>query len=364
MSRQRLIVLFIAAFIAIAGAMYLSAQRNLPRDTQGMALLPSLAKELNTVTMLRVYKGSPTAVITLQKQGERWTVAERANYPADVPKLRKLLLALSAAKIREEKTSNPASFAVIGVEDPTTAAATGAQIEVLAQDGKHVVIVGKPTGDGSFVRRGGENTSYIVEPAISFEAEPRYWIETQLLDLSAVKIQSMEVKPATGPGYAVRRAPAAAAATPNAAAAAVFTLEGVPSGRKSADPQTLAPSDSSLSRLTADDVAQAGDLDFTMASIVKLTMSDGNIITLSGAAIGNKRWIEIAATQDPALTARTSGRAFEIATYRYDEIFRPLEQLLVPKEPPPAKKAAADAKLPAANKSVTVPKKLAPAPAQ
>ena len=60
----------------------------------------------------------------------QWTVAERANYPADVSKLRKLLLALSDAKIVEEKTSNPASYAIIGVEDPTMPGAAGAEIEL------------------------------------------------------------------------------------------------------------------------------------------------------------------------------------------------------------------------------------------
>ncbi len=92
-----------------------------------------------------------------------------------------------------------------------------------------------------------------------------------------------------------------------------------------------------------------------MPSVVKITMSDGNVVTFTGTAIGNKRWIEVSATQDPALSARTAGRAFEIPAYRYDGIFRPLEQLLVPKEPPPAKKTAAD-------KPLTAPKKPAPAP--
>jgi hypothetical protein len=178
MSRQRLIALGIAALLAIVGALYLSTQRYLPRDPHGSSLIPSLAAELNTVTSLSVRKGSPTPTVTVHRQGEHWTVAERADYPADTMKLRKLLLALSDAKIREEKTSNPASYSIIGVEDPLKPGGSGAQLELMAQDGKHDLIIGKPVGNGNFVRRAGENASYVIEPAIFLEAEPRFWIET------------------------------------------------------------------------------------------------------------------------------------------------------------------------------------------
>jgi Domain of unknown function (DUF4340) len=351
MSRQRFIALLAAALVAICGALYLNTLRNLPRDLHGLALLPSLAAELNTVTSLSVRKGGANPTVTLHKQGDQWTVAERGEYPADVLKLRKLLLALSDAKIREEKTANPANYSIIGVEDPAQPGATGAQIELTAQDGKHDVIVGKPAGEGNFVRRAGEKTSYIVEPGISFEAEPRYWIDTHLLDVATDKIQSIETKPATGAAYAVRRmkvsepkpadtkatAPAPAAAAPPASK---FVLEGAPSGRQPADPQTLAPSPTLLSGLAAEDVAPAGDIDFSKPSMATVTLADGSVLTLTGTVVGDKRWIQVVAPKDASLSAKTQARAFEIAPYRYDAIFRPLEQLLVPKP------AVPDAKTP------------------
>jgi hypothetical protein len=374
MTRQRFIVLMVAALLAISAALYLSTQRNLPRDPRGSAFLPSLAGEVNTVTSLSVLKGSATPTVTIHKQGEQWTVAERGDYPANLPKLRKLLLALSDAKVREEKTSNPDNYAIIGVEDPSRAGATGAQIELIAKDGKHGVIVGKATGEGNFVRRAGEQTSYIVEPGISFEAEPRYWIDTDLLDIPTDKIQSIDTKPATGAAYSVRRVPAgdgkpgdaksaaksadsgATAATPAVPPATKFALDAVPSGRQAADPQTLAPSRTAFSSLAADDVATAGGIDFSKPSTVTITLTDGGVIVLTGTAVGDKRWIQVAAPKDASLSAKTAGRAFEIAAYRYDGMFRPLEQLLVPKPAPTSAKPAPPGARPAppsARKPVT-----------
>ncbi len=61
MSRQRFIVLLIAALLAISGALYLSTQRNVARDSHGVPLLPSLASELNSVTELERAQGQHNA---------------------------------------------------------------------------------------------------------------------------------------------------------------------------------------------------------------------------------------------------------------------------------------------------------------
>lgn len=376
MSRRRFLTLLIAAVLAISVALYLSNRRDAARDQHGIALLPSLAAELNTVSAVSVRRASATPSATLHLKDGRWTVAERGDYPADVVKLRKLLLALSDAKIVEEKTSNPASFPLIGVEDPSLPGATGAEVSVTARDGTHAVIVGKPAGAGNFVRRKGENLSYSVEPGISFEAEPRYWIESKPIDAAPAKIQSIEVKPAAGPAYTVRRAappattaqPAGTTAQPagtsaqragsaapsagtaaqpagTAAAEDVFTLDGVPPGRKAADSGVLAPSSTLLSALNADDVARAADVDFGKPTIATVTLSDGDVITITGAVNGDKHWIELQSSKDAPLNAKAGGRAFEIPAYQFDAIFRPVDQLLVPlPKPAPAGPAKASPK--------------------
>jgi Domain of unknown function (DUF4340) len=363
MSRQRFTALLIAAVLAISGALYLSAKRNAQRETQDVALLPGLAGELNTVTSLSVRRGSAAPTVTVHEKDGRWMVAERGDYPADVSKLRKLLQALSDAKLVEQKTSDQTRFAIIGVEDPGLPGAAGTELGITAQDGKHAVIIGKPIGEGNFARRSGENTSYSVEPAISFETDPRYWIEPKLTDISAANIQSVAIKPAGGAEYTVHRDKTAG----DKDAAASFALDGVPPGRKAADSASLAPSSSAFGALTADDVTPAGDVDFSKATVATVTMLDGNVITLTGATVGDKHWIQLQASKDAALNTLTAGRAVEVPSYRFDAIFRPLEQLLVPKAPPPGAKGAASsgaADSNPASSAVPMPKKkLPPAPA-
>jgi hypothetical protein len=303
-------------------------------------LLPSLANDLNAVTAVIIRKGSAKPTLTVHNTGDQWSVAERADYPADVAKLRKLLLSLRDAKIVEEKTSDPALFASIGVEDPVAPDAATAEITLVGPGEKRAVIVGKAVGEGNFVRRVGENRSYSVEPAISFETEPRYWIDSRLLDVPAAQIQSIEVRPAAGAPYTIRRAKPADNANPaDKGADDTFSLDGVPAGRKALDGHALAPSPTTFTGLTAEDVAPSSDIDFAAPTQEILTLTDGNVITLIGIVIADKHWIEVKSSKDAALTAKTAGRAFEMASYRYDAIFKPVEQLLVPKEQPAAKGA-------------------------
>ena len=332
MSPRRFAMLMVAALIALCGALYLSSRRNAPADVRGAALFPTLAAELNTVTQTSITKGAAAPAVTLHKTGERWTVAQRGDYPADVAKLRRLLEALGDARIIEEKTAEASNYPIIGVEDPTKAGATGAEVSVVAQDGGHEVIVGKPVGEGTFVRRAGESKSCTVEPSISVEAEPRAWIDTKLIDIPASTIDEVQIKTPGGTDYTLRRV------KPKEGD---FALDKVPAGRKALDAKALAPSESTLSGLGAEDVAAAKDLDFGQSSQAVFTLDNGDVVTLIGAAIGDKRWLEVHSAKDAGLDASTENRAFEVASYRYDAIFRPLDQLLVPKETKPADKPGA-----------------------
>jgi len=350
MTQRRFLWILAAALLAICAALYLSSERNATHDVPGVALLPTLASELDTVTEISVRKGSATPSVTLRRKGDAWTVAQRADYPADVSRIHRLLLALSDAKIVEEKTSNPANYSIIGVEDAAQPNATSAEVTVSAKDGKHAVIVGKPIEEGNFVRRPGEAKSYSVAPAISVDAEPKAWIDSRLIDIPVASIQSVEEKPASGPGYVLKRV------KPNEEG---FALDPIPAGRKALDAKALAPSSSALAGLTVEDVAAAGDIDFSKPSRAVFTTSDGNVLTVTGTEAGDKRWIEVQASKDAALGSKVQNRAFEVATYRYEAIFRPLDQLLVAKETKPETKPAAG-KSPAKSRKATQAKPAAP----
>jgi hypothetical protein len=337
MKRGRFTALLIAALIVLGVALYLGSVRNAGEPSAAGALfLPELASSLGSVVEIDLQKGAAAPAVTLHRTGDSWSVAQRGDYPADTAKIHKLLLSLGDAKIVEEKTSNPANFPIIGVEDPAQPGAAGTQITLVTKSGKQSVIVGKPTGEGNFARRGTETRSFTVAPGISADVEPKTWIDSRLLDVPQAQIQSVAEKFASGPGYTLHRLKPGEDG---------FALDGTPpAGRKVLDAKALAPSPSALSSLTADDVAAASGIDFSKSSQAIFTLADGNVITVTGAAADDKHWIEVQSAKDAALNSKAQNRAFEVAGYRFDAIFRPLEQLLVPKETKPAAAPAAPGK--------------------
>lgn len=320
MTRQRFVALLCAAILAISAAVYFGTAHRDAAEPAGGALLPGLKDKLSGVDAVSILKGGAAPSVRLRKVGDRWRVAERGDYPADEAKLRRLLIALGDAVIVEQKSADPANYALLGVED---AAAGGTEISLHSADGERALLIGKTSGNGSFVRRAAEAQSLLVAPSISFETEPRYWIDARIADVDTALIQKIEVQPASGTAYALHRL------GPDAGN---FALDFVPAGREALEARLLAPAASAYTGLVAEDVAAAKDVDFGNPSRTILTLSNGSVITLSGAAVGEQYWITIGASADPAPYPNAAGRAYLIAKYRYDALFRPLEQLLKPKQ--------------------------------
>lgn len=320
MTPRRFILLLVTSLVVIAGAMYLSSLRHLDRDPRGEMFLGGLQTQLDSITDIRLRKGGSAPVLSLHRnEPGHWGIAERDNYPADLSKVRRLLLALSDAKVVEEKTSNPANYANLGVEDPQSAAASGVEVTLQSPAKSVSVIIGRMGGGGSFVRRGGEAKSFVVDPAVSVDTGVRDWIDTRLIDIPLEKIQRIHLKAADGTGYALSRV------------AGSFTLDAVPAGRETNDAATLAPAPTTFNAVPADDVAAATSIDFAKPAVLDITLLDGSSYSISGTVIADKHWITVTASKDDALNTRAHGRAFEVAGYRYEALFRPLEQLLKPK---------------------------------
>ena len=288
MTPRRLLGLLAAAIVVLALALSVAKLRQGATVVTGNPVLPQLATQFGDVTRVTLRHGAATPGVTLRRAEGGWTLDERAGYAADSARLRRLLVALADLKIAEEKTTDPANYAALGVDDPGHAGAAGTEVTITTASGSRRLIIGKPAAGGNFVRDPAQAQSFLAVPAVSPDGEPRDWIERRLLDIPPEAIRELTISPPTG-----------AAVT-----------------RPGKDYRAL-------TLLDADDVAAADSVDWKGASVVTVALAAGGSLVLTGTVAGERHWLQVSEAADTALAARTRGRAFELGASRYDAIFRP-----------------------------------------
>jgi hypothetical protein len=377
MTPRRIGILLVAGVVLIALALWISSQRHLERTVEsGQNVLPALKSTLNSVTEVHLSKGDGTHT-TLKKTATDWVIAER-GFPSDSSQVRKLLLDLSDLQVVENKTREPASYSQIGVQDVTSPQATGTRVDVVEPGKTLSLIVGKTSGaKTTFVRVVDTPQSFLASPQLTPDADPRRWLDRALIDIPEQRIKEIHVQPATGPAYTVTRM---------SAQQTDFTVPDLPKGRELASTAAANVSASGLAALSLDDVRKAspesggakpvllppsphkspaavkqspvaanapGSAPSTAsAGPARATFRtfDGLTLDLSGHQEGDQRFIALTAQasskdhedEAKALNARLAGWEFEIPSYKYDSLFRPLDDLL--KKPPEPVKPAAKGK--------------------
>jgi hypothetical protein len=333
LSSRGLATLLAAGVVVIALALWVTSRKPpASAPESGQPVLPGLESAINSVTEVRISKGDGTRT-TLERGASDWIIGER-GFPADSSRVRKLLLDLADLKVVEEKTSDPANYAELGVEDVTSPRASGTLIELVEPHKTVSLIVGKPSGmQSTYVRAAKAGQSLLASPQVIPDADPRHWLDDSVIDLPETRVEAVRIQPESGPAYTITRA------SPKQLD---FTVPDLPHGRKLSSvtaPNSVADA---LSSLTLDDVRKAAGTGPVHATFETF---DGLTVDVSGRKDGASRYITLSAkssskaTQDEAekLNSRFGGWELEVLGYRYDSLFQPLEGLL---EKPVATKTA------------------------
>jgi hypothetical protein len=375
MTSRKLSILAIVAVVAVLAGLWLAGRQTSPPSTESAALYPDLKSELASVTALRIVKAGGAPALEVKRSESGWTVAERHNYPADEAKLRKLVTSLAEAKVLEEKTSNPESYKALGVEDVSDAAAGGVQIELDGPKQPIKLIVGKQAqgAQSQYVRRAGEPKSWLINKSIDTSASADQWLRKEIIDVAADRVQSAEVTVEKSKPYS---------AVKKTRADADFTVEGLPKGKELSSPSAADNFATALAGLTLSDVKAASEVTDAPSARATIKTFDGLITEVTGWKKDDKHYVALKTSFDAALAdkfkvatadtekkdapaadaakkegegappaadkpaeapkpatrniaeestkanAQLNGWVYEIPAYKYDAIFKPLDELI------------------------------------
>jgi len=356
MNARSLSVLALAAVALMLGAWWLSS-----RDAQvsaETALYPSLKSNLADVQGMRVFGKGDQLAVEVARDGDKYVVAQRHRYPADSSKVKTLLINLQSAKLREEKTSNPANYGALGVQALTEESATGARIELMGAPVNLIVGKRDTATRTTYVRRADDKASWLINVELDAPTDPAQWLQRNMLDIGANRIAEGTIEVAGAKSYTVSKSKTT---DPN------FDVAPIAKGRELSSPSAANAFSQTLTGLQLNDVRPIAELaNDKNAHHAKLRTFDGLVVNIAGYGSGEQNWITLSASADEALAMRfhqidpkaakeqteanaaamkkvrdeanainkqTANWAYNIPAYKFEQLFKPLEQLLKAKQP-------------------------------
>ncbi|HEX4157120.1 MAG TPA: DUF4340 domain-containing protein [Rhizomicrobium sp.] len=346
--RRNLLVLAGIALVMVVFAVFALVRQSeeVAPHYQPQPFLPGLASQVRDVAHIRLVdkKG---AVDVQFKPDKGWVVTGHDDYPASFEHVRETVVGLAALETIEPKTARADWLHYLDLDAPPK----GDGIAVTIQDGQGRTLasivtgknveIGDPSGAvGMFVRQSNSDQSWLVRSVFVPKVDMKEWLDKRVIDVDMGRIQQVDVNPADGPSYEIRRD------KPNVAN---LNLVDIPKGREIGYPDAVDGVAGAVTGFTFDDVQPARNFDFSdgahVARVVTHTF-DGLTVTVNAIQKGQDYWATVSAegaagkpqAQKMARTidARTSGWAYKLPPYKGHQLMTTLESLLKPLPTPPA----------------------------
>ena len=216
----RLLGVLLILLLALGGGALLVRQQANSQKPANAALGQPLLKGLQASQIASIVIRQPKDAITIAKKDERWTIAERGGFPADLDKVRDFVVKAIALKIGQSEPIGEKDRARLLLD------AGGTAVEFLGADGKPLARLtagkkyfktepenpAKANGDGRYVALPGEEKQVVVvsDPLAQASTRSADWISKT--GFAAEKVKTMEVRyhdgaagAATGSSWRIER---------------------------------------------------------------------------------------------------------------------------------------------------------------
>jgi hypothetical protein len=319
-------VLVVLGVIVLAGGWYFGTS-HVPAEQAsvdaGKLMFPDLAPRLGDAAKIEiVHQGKPMEID--RKPDGTWGLADRDGYRVQESRLRAMLTGLTELRLVEPRTTDPAQFSRLGLEDPDAKDSNSNLLRVLNASGNPIVavIVGhrRVRTQGNvpeqvYVRRPGENQAWLAEGTLQVDADPQLWFDRDIMNIDHARIASVAVshgdsKLVLGPQDGK------------------FTVTD-PADHPKLDEYRVEDVSRALELLTFQDVRSDRKPSGEEAGQAVFTMTDGLAVTVRVFHDDKDVWARFAAAGSGASKAEADGLEAHIAGWSY-ELGSWKEKALVP----------------------------------
>ena len=197
MKFRNIVILAIVAAALVAAAKFTSGNRRARTpDIAGTPVLPGL--DLAGVAAVEISESG--SALRIEQSGDAWTVTNAFGYPADFARLRQAMIELADLKVGHVQHGmeiDPASSIKVSLFG-----ADGAELASLLLGGtrdsgrQQETPYGMMGGgaDGRYVAPAGSSQTFLVKENLDgFVADPRAWLDSELLSLQSSDVARIEL---------------------------------------------------------------------------------------------------------------------------------------------------------------------------
>ncbi len=213
--KVRFLGVLLVLLAALGGGALLVFQQQSARNSTAAGTTPGqpLFKGLQASQVAAIVIRQPKDAITIASKDERWTIAERGGFPADIDKVREFVVKAIALKIGQAEPIGEKDRARLLLD------AGGTAIEFLGADGKPLAQLTagkkyfktepenpeKANADGRYVMLAGDVKRVLVvsDPLPQASTRSADWISKA--GFAAEKVKTMEVRAADGASWKIER---------------------------------------------------------------------------------------------------------------------------------------------------------------
>ena len=289
----------VTAIVVVLAVIAVSSGTDSANIGGGDVAFPKLQSKLDQVAEITLVNRD--AKIVVAKKGDNWVLPEKHDYPAQVDKVRGLLLGFEEMKLIERKTARPERFDRLNVDDPTGKEARAVRV-TLKDSGGNVVadaIVGKKKYDlsrtgiaGTYVRNVDSEQAWLGSSELDPGRTERLWLARKLMDVKKKRIHRYTIKHADGEEVIASRK------TPSQDN---FTLETLPEGKRLKNKSVADSNATTLAYLELEDIRPAASVTFPEPLVRnEFVTFDGLVIKVALAEIDGEKWAQFSvATGEP-----------------------------------------------------------------
>jgi hypothetical protein len=260
-------------------------------DAKGQPLYPDFSAFLNDIEKVDISSGGET--VTLVRRGGEWFLDEWGGYPAKFETVKQVVYGVSQLAIDAPKTARPERWADLGVDDPGIGAA-GVGLQLSTGDERLIdLVVGRSGGNnGLYVRRVGEDQSWLVTGGFELPSDGAGFVDTQILQIAADRVGRVQIEHPDGERYSVRR---------TGEGYSDWELDELALDMELRSAGLLSALGGALARFDLDRVASPGDIDEAAVdwTHARFELTDGLAVTVSTARVEDTDYARIEVEQIP-----------------------------------------------------------------